>query len=940
MILRPVLWLGLAYITGEILAWLYPGRLAIAAAAAIGVSILCGALSAGGLPGKALKRRNIQKKKEPPQKRIRTGDARKKTFWRGKSRPRTYLLCLLPVFLLGGYGNYWAAFEDCLSGDKIIGIWSGENAGADDAKQMMTGTAVSVEEKENSWYVIVKNCSPVPADALLVTISKADAGALDTCVLPGYGVIFSGEIQLFEHPDNEGVYDAWLYYHSRGIDARVWADSLTVLSEDTSLLHRGAAALRRRIKDNCGRYLDGTAAGVAAGMVCGDKSMLDSGLKELYQLSGISHILAISGLHISFVGTGIYQLLKKLRLPQRASILTALLLMTGYGWFTGMAPSTVRAVVMSGMSLAGKLAGRTYDRLTALSVAALVILLPSPLLITQPGFFLSFIAAGSLILCPPGHRLPGNVYGKGKKAMAKRLAVRLYNQLAAPVYVTAGMLPAVAWCFFEVPVYSIFVNLAVIPLMNLVYPAMLAGALLGPWLGAPGFLLWRMIEGVLAVYEGLCRLSMMLPGAVQITGRPPVWVMVCAYGLLLTAAAWHTCSVRRQRKKRGDGRRHMEEKQCHNGDCLSHAFICAAFNGIGSLMALMAIVLVIWPARPEQMTVTMVNVGQGDCFLIQLPDGKNILVDGGSTDEKQVGKYTLIPFLKSRGIRSLDAVFLSHMDTDHISGVKELLEEAAGERDNVYAYDGSVYAGSVYAGSVYAGSAHAEIVHAGSVYGNGTAKRAGTMQPGSIAIRQLYMPWNVRELGGGEDVLALAQTLHIPCFGLKSGDVLTFGRLSLSVLSPQKPEEGTDAALEKYSLDRNDESLVFIVSYGAFDMLFTGDAGQSVDEALVAGLKSIGIGPVDVLKVAHHGSRESSSAELLEYVRPALALISCGADNSYGHPHKELLERLSKVTGCIYISAKNGEIIVETDGNFLKTVVWTWQGRYNSMQEDVLKDEI
>lgn len=916
MRLRPVLWLGLAYITGELLAWVWPKRLNEVAAGCVA--------AAAALFGMIILKYVLKKQK------TFTGSTRmKKTLRKG-------LLFVLPVFLFIGYLKFSQVLESGLESDRCLQSWlDGEMEGGlrkgEGGGKTMQGRVMSVEEKTNSWYVYVDGCEGILADSVLVSISKEDAPDLDMACIPGDWVHFSGEAELFSHPSNEGAFDEWLYYHSRGILARVWADSVSVVRQEATFWEQGAWALSSWMRKNCGQYLSERSAGVAVSMVCGDKSMLDRALKELYQRSGISHILAISGLHITFIGMGTYRLLKRFGFSHRLCLWSGLLFMACYGWFTGMAPSTMRAVIMTGLSLGARISGRTYDRPTALSLAALVILVPSPLMITQPGFLLSFIAAGSLALCPP---LPAPGAPKKGKRPIRALAARISRLLIAPVFVTIGMLPAIAWCFFEIPVYSIAVNLAVIPLMSIAYPAMLLCAIAGPLLGPLVILPAWLIEGVLSVYEWLCRLSMELPGAVLIVGKPSPEIIVLSYMLFGAAAAvvwFFKDSFGKSGRNapsgvggnkaalafRGKGGPIFSSKAALPGNSAALLRNSASLpgnsaavrrnrvallrNSAALLLSLLGVLILTLPIRPEGMTVTMVDVGQGDCFFIQLADGTNILVDGGSSDQKNMGQYILLPFLKSRGVRRLDAVFLSHMDSDHICGVQEMLEASLGGETN--------------------------------------GSQAKKLVPGSITVENLFLPWNVRESGGGEALLALAGALDIPCFGLKTGDLLTFGKLKLTVVSPDKEQSG-EQLLSSENLDRNDTSLVFCVSYGDFDMLFTGDVGQAVEERIVENMKAFGIGPCDVLKVAHHGSKGSSTQAFLDYVRPAAALISCGKDNSYGHPHKELIKRLQRVTENICISAQRGEWIVSTNGNFIKIVVWTWMDSYNNMQEVSFDNEI
>ncbi len=847
MVLRPVLWLGLAYIAGEILVWMK------FADPAVWIWMACSCLCLTAAAGLIMNKRLY-------------------TFFTGRSPDKKTadlaVLIGLPVFFIFGAMRFYTAMDGALSRDAVMEVM----IAGQDRLQTFSGTLDGIEEKTNSWYFFVKDCDPAVGGQLLVSVNKADMTVDGESYTAGDKVAFKGELELFSHPANEGAFDEWLYYHSREIAARVWSDSVTVTRQSTSWPQQAAKAVRQWMKKGCQTWLSPEYAGITVSMVCGDKALMDDELQSLYQKSGISHILAISGLHVTFLGMGICSLLGRLHLPRWMCILAGMVIVLVYGWFTGMEPSTCRSVVMTIVSLGARWLGRTYDIKNGLALAALWILIPSPLMVTQPGFLLSFIAVGSLVLCPAFGEPSPKRDKKGAKAIVGLWLLRVKSSMVSPVFVTLGMLPVLSWCFFEVSMYSIFINLAVIPLMSLVYPAMLVCALTAPLLGEGGFLLYRLIEGILAVYEGLCRLTVEIPGAVVITGQPSSGEMVLIYGMFL-AAAFVFC--RAQELAPG-----LYKRLWHLGSLF--------FVTVGCL-------LIFLEKTPEKMTVTMVDVGQGDCFFIQLPDGENILVDGGSSDEKQMGTYILTPFLKSRGVRRLDGVFLSHMDTDHVNGVQEMM---------------------------------------GSVFWNG---KDGSRVPGSIAVEALFMPGNVSSGGGHETLMALAGAMGTKCYGLWAGQTVDIGALEIAVAAPDREEtaggENYETAGED-SADRNDGSLVLYMSYGDFAMLFTGDISQKAEEDVIRTMESLGLKGCHVLKVAHHGSRGSSGDAFLDYVRPQAALISCGRDNSYGHPHGELLERLSRYCGNIYVTAKDGAVKTETDGKFIKTVVWSWKDGYNIRQEE------
>ena len=277
MVLRPVLWLGLAYIAGEILVWMN-----------FADPVLCWGdrwilrepfrYPVSGFTEK--KYAHLQA--EHPIKKLR--------IWQFLS------VCLF--FLLFGALNFQRALDQALAWDvKLEGLMAGELH----SSRVFTGTLEKAEEKTNSWYFFVKDCPFVQGQKLLVSINKGDMSCSGSSFVSGDIVTFSGEVELFSHPENEGVFDEWLYYHSRGIRARVWADSVTMIRESGSWLEKGAGRLRLWMKEGCEKYLSPRYAGITLSMVCGDDSLMEDSVEILYQKSGISHILAISGVQTLFL---------------------------------------------------------------------------------------------------------------------------------------------------------------------------------------------------------------------------------------------------------------------------------------------------------------------------------------------------------------------------------------------------------------------------------------------------------------------------------------------------------------------------------------------------------------------------------------------------------------------------------------------------------------
>lgn len=272
----------------------------------------------------------------------------------------------------------------------------------------------------------------------------------------------------------------------------------------------------------------------------------------------------------------------------------------------------------------------------------------------------------------------------------------------------------------------------------------------------------------------------------------------------------------------------------------------------------------LWHPAPEN-EILFLDVGQGDGILVRTASGENYLFDCGSSSRSGAGKYVLLPCLRYYGIGTLDAVILSHPDGDHVNGAMELISMG---------------------------------------------------QASGVRIRQLVLPGLSEERR--KDMLEqLAKYMEprglspeIPTGCLSAGDSFFCDRAEFLCLHPQRGWDGEEP--NAYS----------VCIYGAFhdgrgektfDFLMTGDVEKHGEEALLEELRDREIQGVSLLKIAHHGSRNSTSEDLLEQVMPALSVISCGSSNRYGHPHRELLERLEKAHSATVITSETGAVRVSAD---------------------------
>ena len=774
-----------------------------------------------------------------------------------------------------------------------------------------------------------------------------------------------GRLSPFRRARNEGNFDLCRYYHILRVEFSVRDAEILAVSSPTDRLAAILYSLKRILSAGADRVFTVENAPVVKAVLLGEKGLLDDDTKELYQGAGIVHILSISGLHITLIGTGVLTLLGLLRIPLPVRAAAALAVIYLYGIMIGMGTSVFRAIVMFSLYLIAKAIGRTYDLLTAAGIACLLLLLDQPLYFLHTGFLFTFAAVLSIGILIPA--LPG-------KAL-KILAVPL------------GTLPVCLWMNGTFPLFSLLLNLVVIPLMTAVMAsaglavligtagsaavsareaftifcsgasmtARIAGSCAVPAQGVAASsgsvtLLIARIAGlpaelILDLYRVLADLSAKLPGHEIVLGRPSTAQIILYYAMLFALSACSdllqmphvrqriekgrdagaTARLRKENSVKGAGRllqdsflgsnpgrdpaglaglrkensvkgrgrllqnssleinpsRVLVGLACHL--CrIAHAVDNRERRRLGCLCAAAWIagsVFVLSFRLPPSFEMVFLYVGQGDGIYIS-SQGRHFLIDGGSSSEKDLARYTLVPFLHCRGVSRLDGVILTHDDYDHCSGLLDCLEAAA----------------------------------------EGKKK---------IGIGTIYLP-EIDPRAKGQHYLRieeLAEKTGIRVQYISRGRQIRSGKLTLACLHPAKGAFYEDA---------NASSTTLCLRYGDFSALLTGDLEGEGEKDLLGYLKrSLAAVPdpgtrddprdgscllrTSLLKVAHHGSRNATSDEFLASFHADFAVISAGVNNMYGHPNPELLQRLTDAgiscdrtdqSGMITVGIKNGAFYV------------------------------
>jgi competence protein ComEC len=637
--------------------------------------------------------------------------------------------------------------------------------------------------------------------------------------------------QLFR---NEGLDDPRPGAARRGVVASGGAHDVRVLVRGWGLLAQidhFRAHVRRRIVST----FEPEAVPLARALVLGE-SDLEASDNQAFRASGLAHLLAVSGTHlvlvvVSAVGAMRGVLRRVVRVSARWDVgRWAAAAGVAFAWvyadFAGGSGSANRAAAMLSFALGARAFGRRPDGPRAFGLSLLAGALVDPLVVFDVSFVLSVTATAGLMVLqrPLVAVLEAKLSGSGSAGLRHKFAASLSEALSTTLSATLGCAPVIAFIAPSLPVGGVAANLVAVPVGELVaLPLCLGHALLaglplverGDALVASGSLL--VVRAIARFTSGIAWLSLPVP-------RPTAWE--CAALFASGVATWVAGPRRR---------------------------LSVLLAGAAVLLVL-EVSAVGEGAPHDKLRITVLDVGQGDASLIDFPDGRAMLVDGGGMVGSPVdtGQVVILPMLRVRRRRELAAIVLSHPHPDHFGGlasavvslrVGEFWDTGQGEKEG--------------AGPVYA-----------ALLGGLRARGVAVLRPNSLC-----------------------------------GRPRSFGRATVEVLEPC-PEPVPFA-------NPNDNSLVLRVAYGQRSALLVGDAEHAEEEALLANHRTVL--RADWLKVGHHGSATSSSHAFVEAVAPHDAVISCGVRNRFGHPHPRTLATLAAMTR-IERTDRDGSIRWETDG--------------------------
>lgn len=769
---------------------------------------------------------------------------------------------------------------------------------------VLRGKVMYVEEQEKKWKLLLSACivdtalekknssikneekyqkrNDLHFQKLILYLPKESTGEGSMPLpLPGQICSVKGHFLELSPATNEGEFSLPSYYKGEGISGVFQAKTIELVRGESSPFAKELFTLKQSLGNRIDALFPEETAGFLKSLFLGERSGITLSEKSLYQSAGISHILAISGLHLSLLGGFFYRLLRKTKLSSLLSSLITSFFLFSYFLFTGSSHSAFRALFMLFLRFAAIQLGKGKDLLSQLSFALLFLLWLNPLSLYSIGMQCSFFTLFVFFLL---EERPGKAVRKKKeKALSKIckkhalgfskhpslllklpaylsklipcLLSTLPHRLQGSFLFYLALLPLFSLTQFSFPLYAPLLNLLLLPLLPFFF---LLGAvsIFLSYLPEQDFLLLRLLSFssrfllnlLFQIFHLFMKKSLALPFSQILLGKMQA-LSVMFYFLFLYLLFF-----------------------------FPKAKSLSLLLSLGFLLSLPLYL----PRPPKELEIAALDVGQGDGFVLR----KGALVftiDNGSTSKNLFPEQIFFPYCKAKRIQHIDYALLTHCDRDHISGIQALLEKnpsislshlilpASALQD--HRYDLLKRLAYNHGADVSYWQKGDELVFSEQGICLSAKKTAWAENPSTSKKR-------------GPDTKG--HQLHIRCF---------------------YPNDAS------YMEEANAHSIGCLLEYGHFRMLFTGDMPKESEEALLENCREAEVSPiVDVLKLAHHGSKTSSCPSFLSETRAKFALFSYGKKNRYGHPHKSTVENCKKYRLFPLETAKLGEILIKTNG--------------------------
>jgi competence protein ComEC len=691
---------------------------------------------------------------------------------------------------------------------------------------------------------------------------------------------------------DDGAFDRRAYLEQQNIDL-IATLRAAKLMEHTQAARMTPATLlahaRRRLRDEVDALFAARPQvdGVLRAMLLGDRSFVERAESTDFQKTGVFHVLVVAGLHVGALAVFLFWLGRALKLTRFWTALTTLTLLLAYVAVVEQRPPVLRAALMTGIVVIGGLFFRRLDLLNSAGLAALILLIAKPLAVRDSSFQLTFLAIGCIAgLAAPWltktvqpyvralrgwrdvtrdapHEPRAAQFRIDLRATARWVSTRVPGRLRSTAEDSLARGIGVSLRVWEMLVITLALQIGMLPLMALDFHRVTLSAPLVNLAAVP-------LTGIV-VPLGFVTLGggLVLPAFGRLLAAPLAWTTL----LLLHIVQWFAHLPGWSYRIPGPPVWLMAVfflaalvlTVSARGSNLWNGW---AARGAAGVLGVSALAIAIYPFAPRwsagKLELTVLDVGQGDSLFVVSPHGRTLLIDGGGAfngfpgheehNGTDPGEEAVSPYLWSRGFQKLDVVALTHAHQDHIGGLTAIL-------DNFH---------------------------------------VGTLWIGREVESQALA--NLEKLAR-EKKIAIVHEVH--------GKPFLWDGVEAQVLWPEIPPEEVGPS------PKNNDSLVLRLKYKEREMMLPGDAEKDAENSILADNNEKALS-ADVLKVGHHGSKNSTMPDFLAAVHPSVAVISAGEDNPYGHPNPELLARLAGAGVRILRTDRDGAVHVLTDGRQLQ----------------------
>ena len=580
---------------------------------------------------------------------------------------------------------------------------------------------------------------------------------------------------------------------------------------------------RKNIAEKLSNYHDYQSASLMKGLLLADRSEIDDQTKTEFVNAGVVHVLAVSGLNVEYVVLLCIILLGRVNIiPKSILILIAIIF---FLLIEGMSASVFRAVLMSTVVIVGVVTGRGTSVINSMAISVLILLAFYPFYIYDPGFQLTYAAVFSMAILYP-------LFQKSVIKIKNRVLKGLYQLAAVTLSAQIGTIPFTLYFFGKLSLTSIAANLFVIPFIGLIVGVGIAS------------LIFAYIFPLAALYYGVINslLTKLLYFVVHISGGEGYsFIRIRNFSLFDSAVFYLGLIFFLYYHKRFSK---LIPKIIMTTLLVADFYIIATIDRKEIL-------------SNNELNVLMIDVGQGDSFLVKFPNGETALIDAGNASMRyDYGEKVILPLLNYLNISMIDYGFISHIDTDHYSGYISLIQ--------------------------------------------------------SGKIRRIYKPEPDTNLSRDIKFELFCKVNKINIYHCQKS-IINTGNARVYVLNSNR-------VIHNKTKSNNDRSMIMKIVYGKTSFLFTGDLSKKAENYY--GILYNDILKSDVLKVSHHGSKNGSSLNFLQFVKPKISLISAGLKNKYGHPSPEVLTKLHYINSLIMRTDKLGASLLKSDGTNVRSINW------------------